>query len=412
MTNPRVRHVWRATLLLLVLHSGTSKAQALWEFDAGGRVIGKPTVVDGTIYIAGGQSVHALGLDSEVIWTRELDGETAARISADGGVIYVHSSAGLHALNEQGELMWMHAHEDRGPLVDGRTWGWGPEILPDPWGWYRSAPLVRDGAVLFGSSDGLHAISTTDGEEIWRTPIGPVTGDLVSHGDTVIAACWNNSVYAVEAETGKVRWRFRAAVLATKGIDWVGYAGFHLSPVLDGDRIYVGTRGTYFYAIDADDGTEVWSSKVGSSWIGSPAVVTEDAVYYGLSDGAAVLGHEKERGAQSFFFKTGSLVFAQPGLHDGKLIVGTLAGHLFALDPVTGRGERLMSLGSAEVRYGEFFDPKIIPESLTRYEATAWSVNQMLSEANAILSLAVHENTAYLGTGTGVLYAVKLGSAD
>ncbi len=408
MTKPTVQLVWRATLLLLILQSGSASAQVNWEFEAGGKIIGKPTIEGGTIYIAGGSSVHALGLDGKEIWTKDIEGQIAARISVEGDVIYVHSSSGLHALDGQGETMWMFAHEDRGPLVDGRTWGWGPEILPDPWGWYRSTPLKRDEAVFFGSSDGVHAVSKTDGKELWQAPIGPVTGDILSHEDTILVACWNNSVYAVDAKTGKVRWRFRAALPASRGVDWVGYAGFHLTPVLDDGRLYAGTRGTYFYAIDPTDGSEVWSSKVGSSWIGSPAVVTEDAVYYGLSDGAAVLGYAKATGAQSFFFKTGSLVFAQPELHDGKLIIGTLAGHLFALDPATGQGERLLSLGAEEARYGEFFDPKIIPEGLSRYEATDWSVNNMLTEANSILNLTVLEDTAYIGTGSGVLYAVDL----
>ena len=412
MTKPRVRLVWRTTLLLLILHSGFASGQVLWQFEAGGKIIGKPTIENGTIYIAGGSTVHALGLDGKEIWTKDLEGQIAARITVEEGVVYIHSSSGLHALDAQGEPIWMHDHEDRGPLVDGRTWGWGPEILSDPWGWYRSAPLIEGEAVFFGSSDGLHAISKTEGKELWQAPIGPVTGDVLSYKDTILAASWNNSIYAVDAQTGKVRWRFQAALPASRAVDWIGYAGFHLTPVLDGDRLYAGTRGTYFYAIDAGDGTEVWSSKVGSSWIGSPAVVTEDAVYYGLSDGTAVLGHQKERGAQALFFKTGSLVFAQPELHDGKLIVGTLAGHLFALDPATGQGERLMSLGSEEARYGEFFDPKIIPEGLTRYEATVWSVNQMLTEANSILNLTVRETTAYIGTGSGVLYAVDLEPAE
>lgn len=394
--------------MLLILHSGISGARVLWQFDAGGKVIGKPTIEEGAIYIAGGSTVHALDLDGKEIWSRDLEAKIAARIAVEKGVIYVHSSAGMHALNLQGEPIWMHPHEDRGPLVDGRTWGWGPEILPDPWGWYRSAPLVGDEVVFFGSSDGLHAISKKDGADLWQASIGPVTGDLVSHEDTILAASWNNSLYAVDAEDGKIRWRFQAAVPAGAGVDWIGYEGFHLTPVLDGDSLYAGARGTYFYAIDADDGTELWSSKVGSSWIGSPAVVTDDAVYYGLSDGAAVLGYQKATGAQNLFFKTNSLVFAQPEPHDGKLIVGTLAGHLFVLDPATGSGDRLMSLGSEEVRYGEFFDSKIIPEGMTRHEATAWSVERMLTEANSILNLVVHESIAYIGTGSGVFYAVDL----
>ncbi len=402
------RLVWQTTFLLLVLHSGFANAQIRWTFDAGARVIGKPTIEGGSMYIAGGSTLHVLDLDGKEIWSRQLEGQIAARIRVVKGVIYVHSSSGVYALNGRGETMWRFEQEDRGPLVDGRTWGWGAEVLPDPWGWYRSAPLIGDSAVYFGSSDGLYAVSASDGAELWHAPLGPVTADVLSYQDTIITACWNNSIYAVDAESGEVRWRFRGAVPATTGVDWIGYSSFHLTPVLDGDRLYAGNRGTYFYAVDASDGSEVWSSKVGSSWIGSPAIVTENAVYYGLSDGAAVLGYEKARGAQRFFFDTGSLVFAQPELYGKRLIVGTLAGHLFSLDPETGTGERLISLGSDGFRYREFFDPKKIPDDLKEHEATVWTVDHILTENNGILNLTVHEGTAYVGTASGVLYAVDL----
>jgi outer membrane protein assembly factor BamB len=198
----------------------------------------------------------------------------------------------------------------------------------------------------------------------------------------------------------------------TKGVDWIGYAGFHLTPVVEDDRVFAGTRGTYFFSLNAGDGTEVWSSKVGSSWMGSPAVLSEDSVYYGLSDGMAVLGHLKASGRLTFFFKTGSLVFAQPEIYDRTLVVGTLSGHLFSIDTVTGQGRKLMSLGPEETKYGEFFDPKTTPEKLTRYEGTGWSIERMLTESNSILNLTVSENTAYVGTASGKLYAIDLSPQD
>ena len=404
-----------ATLVLLTLLAipGPASAEILWRFEAEGRLIAKPTVARDAIYIAAGRTVHALDLEGEELWRRELAGEIAAAVTVEGELLYVHSSAGLHALDLTGEPQWTYESRDLGPIVDGRTWGWGDEILADPWGWYRSAPLIVEDTVYFGSSGGVHAVSKAAGEALWQVPIGPVTADLVvfeddADEDVIVVASWNDSVYGLDVATGKPRWRFRARSNTTRGVDWMGYFGFNLSPVLREGVVFLGSRGTFFYAIDASNGTEVWSSKVGSSWIGSPAVVTEDAVYYGLSDGMAVMGYRRATGAQTLFFKTGSLVFAQPELHGEDLIVGTLSGHLFRIDPNTGQGERFMNLGPEEVRYSEFFLPDAIPEGLTRYQASEWSIDQMLSEANAILNLAVVGDTAFVGTGTGVLYAVDL----
>ena len=399
-------------LLVLFTTSATSAAEIRWQFEPGGRVFGKPALGEGAVYVAGGKTLHALTLDGESLWQREVEGEIAAGVTLEEGVLYVHSSVGLHALDELGQPLWTHENEDLGPLVDGRTLGWGSEILADPWGWYRSAPLVRGETVFFGNSDGVHAISKQTGEALWRVPVGPVTADLVSYEDTILVASWDNNIYALEAATGKLRWRFAAQVPRGRGVDWVGYAGCNLTPIVQGEHLFVGNRGTYFYALDAREGAEIWSSKVGASWIGSPAVISGDAVYYGLSDGNAVMGHLLETGGQTLFFETGSAVFAQPELFGRHIIVGTLTGKLFSIDTASGQGKEILNLGPAQVDWAAFFKPEIVPEHLTRHEGDAWAVDQMLTSANAIVSLEVDGSIAYVGTGSGRLYAVALDRTD
>jgi outer membrane protein assembly factor BamB len=403
-----MRFLRTLALLIVCSHSILSAAEIQWQFEAGGRIAGKPTITENRIYIAGGKTVHALTMAGDELWRRELAGDIAAGVTVDANRLFVHSSVGLHALTDAGEEIWLFESPDLGPLVDGRTWGWGNEILADPWGWYRSAPLVQGESVAFGSSDGVRAVSKEAGELLWQTPVGPVTADLVAHEDTIVVASWNNSVYGIDSESGKIRWRFQGRLPASKGVDWVGYAGFHLTPLVHDGRVFVGTRGTYFHALDADDGTEVWSSKVGSSWIGSPAVILDDAVYYGLSDGFAIMGFRHDGGAQTLFFRTASPVFAQPQPYGEKLIFGTLAGRLFNIDTVTGEGQLLMHLGPEENLYARVFEPELIPDDLTRYQATQWSIDYLLTNAQSVLNLTILGGKAYVSTGAGMLYAVDL----
>ena len=120
------------------------------------------------------------------------------------------------------------------------------------------------------------------------------------------------------------------------------------------------------------------------------------------------MGFRHERGAQALFFRTASPVFAQPQLYGKQLIFGTLAGRLFSLDTATGEGQQLMHLGPEENLYGKFFDPEIIPDNLSRYEGTQWSIDQLLTNAHSVLNLTIHEDIAYVGTGSGTLYAIAL----
>ena len=100
----------------------------------------------------------------------------------------------------------------------------------------------------------------------------------------------------------------------------------------------------------------------------------------------------------------------QPQRHGDRLIVGTLSGHLYSIDPATDRGELLLHFGPEEKRYPEFFDPKIVPEDLSRHRGTEWSIEKMLTESSSILNITVEGDTAYVGTASGVLYAVDLRS--
>jgi len=148
--------------------------------------------------------------------------------------------------------------------------------------------------------------------------------------------------------------------------------------------------------------------KVGTSWIGSPALVTEDSVYFGLSDGKAVLAYNRKGGEQNTFFRTESLIFAQPEMHGNQLIFGSLSGQLFRLDTVSGKGEQIKLLTDKTGSYQSYFDPKIQPKELSPHEAAIWSINKMLTEFNSIMNLKVYGGVAYLSTGSGKLYAVVL----
>jgi outer membrane protein assembly factor BamB len=397
----------RLFLIAMLLASNSLFAANAWEFQADGMIKAKATVSD-KIYFAGGQTVYALDLDGELSWQKDLGAAVAARITVAGESLYVHSEAGLHAMDKNGKQQWFFPKPDKGPLVAGKSWGWGDGIFADPWGWYRSAPLVMDGKVYFGSDDGLYAIAADDGSQVWHTVMGPVTTSPARFKDSVIVGSWDNKLYSVKAASGEINWTVEAQVPGGPASGWIGYYGFNLDPIVYKETVFAGARGTYFYALAAETGVEAWSVKVGTSWIGSPALVTEATVYFGLSDGKSVLGYNREGGEQNTFQRTGSLVFAQPEMHGDQLIAGSLSGQLFRLDTVSGESRIIKTLTDQTGSYNQFFDPKIQPADLDRHKATAWSINKMLNEFNAILNLAIHKDTAYLSTASGKLYAVPL----
>jgi len=80
----------------------------------------------------------------------------------------------------------------------------------------------------------------------------------------------------------------------------------------------------------------------------------------------------------------------------------------FQLDTNTGEGRQIKLLTDNTGSWQQYFDPKIQPKDITPHQAAIWSINQMLTPFNSILNLMVHDGVAYLGTGSGKLYAVPL----
>ena len=116
------------------------------------------------------------------------------------------------------------------------------------------------------------------------------------------------------------------------------WEGFNLDPVVHEGVVYVGNRGTYLYAIDAKTGIEQWSAKHATSWVGSPVVVSDGVLYFGMSDGYSLVGLETQMGNQSLLFKNRFYNFARPQADKHYVFMASLSGELFAIEKATGKG--------------------------------------------------------------------------
>jgi outer membrane protein assembly factor BamB len=391
---------------VLVANSAAAVEPA-WEREFDAPVVATPVAFGEHILVAAGGSLVALGPKGKVDWELEIDGELLSTPAIADQRIYVHSSTGLTALNQQREILWHYAAEDQGALVDGRTWGWGDALRSDPWAFYRSSPLVTENAIVFGGSDGVHAVDPDDGKPLWHQRTAPVTADIVGHEDSVIVADWSNRLRRMNVADGAVQWSFSASLPAAPFDTWIGWTGLHVTPAIVDGEVYLGNRGTYFYSLDIEKGTERWSTKHGTTWIGSPALVHEDQVYFGLSDGKALLGYERSSGNPTLFVATPGPVFAKPIMIGQHLIAGTLSGSLLVVDLKDGRLVHTHRLHDDARSYQSYFQSEPDPD-LTPYENTLSNLKKFISEQQAILSLAVIADQVLVGTGSGHVLAFAI----
>ncbi|HEY4358794.1 MAG TPA: PQQ-binding-like beta-propeller repeat protein [Acidobacteriaceae bacterium] len=149
----------------------------------------------------------------------------------------------------------------------------------------RPNPLVA-GEFVFASicSPGaVCAAKRETGEILWMRPLDSFGADSVFlHGRNFYATS-TRTLYALDPNTGRVRWQFSPA--SDPG-EWI-----YSSPSAGAGRVFLGDRCGYFHCLDAKTGSKLWrrlSSKGDNNQVNSTALVTRERVVSANNEGAVV----------------------------------------------------------------------------------------------------------------------------
>lgn len=183
------------------------------------------------------------------------------------------SAASPHALPGTLHLQWVREYP---PLKV--AWPDEPRLMFDA----GYEPVVMGKTMFIGSSrnDSVTALDTDTGEARWRFyAAGPIRFAPVAWRDGVYVASDDGHLYCLDAATGERRWTFRGApsdrlVLGNERLisAWPARGG----PVIADGTVYFGASiwpfmGTFLYALDAETGAEVWvNDGLGSMYIQQP----------------------------------------------------------------------------------------------------------------------------------------------
>jgi outer membrane protein assembly factor BamB len=271
--------------------------------------------------------------DGAPIWTYEDGQRIFHRPCTDGKLVYFTSANGLTAVTADAGL---------------RDWGFGLACCDGP-----TLVLPGKGMVYVGGDDGnLYAVDATTGKERWKSdfiadaPPDPPNfpGDrarmantlarpsaLASDGETLFLSVFDQSrVVAINATTGKRLWAFQTG-------GWVfGEA------VATATHVFFGSQDRAFYCLDKGTGKQVWKYET-QWWIESGGVVDETFVYFGSCDGSVYCLRQAD-GKERWRFATDpgpdgrkSAIYSVPVLRRGNVCFAAGEGQLYAVDRDTGR---------------------------------------------------------------------------
>lgn len=262
-------------------------------------------VDENSAYLANGQHIYAVDLAKGGERWR-FPGEASTKISffaspaltSDGQLLAGGFDHVLYSLNpENGSQNWAFNQAkdryigtplatDRGiyaPNADGTLYavdadgkiGW--TFKTDRAQWAKPIADTDCGCIYIPSMDHhVYSVNAQTGNLNWKSENlgGSVVGTPAFDPEgRLYTGTFNSEMLAMDAQTGKVLWRF-----PTKGWVWGG-------PALQNGRLYFGDLSGAFYAVDAASGQPAWQTQVDGRVAESP-LVTTDAIYLGTDLGS------------------------------------------------------------------------------------------------------------------------------
>jgi outer membrane protein assembly factor BamB len=312
-----------------------------WKFPTGARVVSSPVASEGIIYFGGDDgNVYAVEAKSgRQLWKHATAGPAPSTPAVSGGTVFVVSYDGhLYAFDaHNGSIRWKFSSDGERRFEAKGIHGLQPknQTIADPYDVFLSSPIVAQDAVYFGSGDGnLYAVDARTGELRWKFKTGDVVHSSPAYADGVVFfGSWDSYFYAVDATSGREKWRFHGG----EDPQLHNQVGFQSSPAVANGVVYTGCRDAQVYALDAATGREKWRFDNAFSWVISSPAIVQGRVYFGTSDSALYHVVEAENGKSILKEQDKAYMFSSPAVTENVVFIGVLNGTLQARDRSSGK---------------------------------------------------------------------------
>lgn len=180
-----------------------------------------------------------------------------------------------------------------------------------------SAPIIDRGTVFVGSDDNnLYAIDAVTGKLKWRySAFGKVYTPAAKDG-FVFAASFDNYIYALDLN-GNLKWK-------------TSIGSSIASPPVSYNNILYGGFDKYIYAIHIINGSIKWTYAT-DGWIESTPAISQGIVYAGSNDNkiyALDAGNKNLR----WTYATGGSITSSPSVINGVIYIGSSDNNIYAID--------------------------------------------------------------------------------
>jgi outer membrane protein assembly factor BamB len=190
----------------------------------------------------------------------------------------------------------------------------------------ESSAAIAGGVVYFGVSNGeVHAVDLQSGKLRWKYKAAEAMGESSPsfHGGLVYIGDLMGTVHAIDAGTGKAKWTFKTG------------GEVKSSPVFSEGKVIVGSYDGILYAIDAASGKVAWQVKTNAQVHATPAIANGLAFISGC-DGV-LRAIRVSNGQQAYEVTIGSYTGASPAIDGQVAYFGTFDNQVLAANLQTKR---------------------------------------------------------------------------
>ncbi|MFB8034552.1 PQQ-binding-like beta-propeller repeat protein [Streptomyces sp. NPDC056004] len=276
-------------------------------------------VEGGRIHASDGPSLYALDATTGAEqWRLQTDAWVYSLKAERGTVVTGTRGGGVQAWEAStGEKLW----ESGGVQTDFET--------------AEAGPAIHDGTVYLWQDARLRAVDARTGIERWSYPIGdaascggvPVRVTAAPDGFVYVSA--GARVLAVDTVSGHVRWHFESPAV------FLSPPAFAPGPAVTGGGVYLADYLGTVYAIDASTGKDRWRIATEARQSIEPVLVTAGNVHVG--SGSALYTLDAVTGTPKWRFAAGGEVVGAPVVADGRVHFGSADHVLYTLDAAGGQ---------------------------------------------------------------------------
>ncbi|MEV6957008.1 PQQ-binding-like beta-propeller repeat protein [Streptomyces sp. NPDC051183] len=276
-------------------------------------------VADGRIHASDGPSLYALdATDGSERWRLSTDAWVYALRADRGTVVTATRGGGVQGWEaSNGQKLW----ELTGAQTDFET--------------AEGAPVLADGTVYVWQDARLRALDARSGRESWSYPVGdaascgnvPVRVTPAPDGNVYVAA--GTRVLSVDRASGRVRWHFEAPAV------FLAAPAFAPGAAVTGGGVYLADYLGTVYALDAATGKDRWRIATEPRPSADPVLVANGNVHLGA--GSALYTLDAVTGTPKWRFAAGGEITGPPAVADGRVHFGSADHCLYTLDAAGGQ---------------------------------------------------------------------------